>query len=400
METAAARGSRRRTPPSGALSAVLPLDSSTGRPSARLGRRSSSSRSRRRSSESTTELLNFAPTFVYVIFWLGVPLLSILFGNVWRALSPWRASRTRPCGSSSAEAERRSPVLQWSGPLGAVSSGRRALRVRRARAHEPAAGLPAHARDRDGALLVLGACGHGGLRPRRLVARRRRIRRRVPAPLAHRSVRRSGRSRRRALALHRARRRRAGPRDAGLRRRDARLHELRRLLAHDHVEQPHRRHPSGLGRIGSAHGRSRDDARERRGADAIRRGGDAHVPRRGLGGSRSDPIATITRPGLRPPAGADRRRVHGRALLLVVRHPGSVHHPARVRSLRPRLGSLRDGRLGAESRRSSRRTRSGTSRSGRSSSAMSRVSRSRTIARWRSSRIGAPLCARSIRCSR
>ena len=40
---------------------------------------------------TTVELLNFAPTFVYVVFWLGVPLLSVLFGNVWRALGPWRA---------------------------------------------------------------------------------------------------------------------------------------------------------------------------------------------------------------------------------------------------------------------------------------------------------------------
>lgn len=36
-------------------------------------------------------LENFAPTFVYVIFWLGMPLLSVLLGNVWRVLSPWRA---------------------------------------------------------------------------------------------------------------------------------------------------------------------------------------------------------------------------------------------------------------------------------------------------------------------
>ena len=36
-------------------------------------------------------LENLAPTWVYVIFWLGLPLLSLLFGNVWRALSPWRA---------------------------------------------------------------------------------------------------------------------------------------------------------------------------------------------------------------------------------------------------------------------------------------------------------------------
>lgn len=40
---------------------------------------------------TTTELLNFAPTFVYVIFWLGLPLLSVVLGDVWRVLSPWRA---------------------------------------------------------------------------------------------------------------------------------------------------------------------------------------------------------------------------------------------------------------------------------------------------------------------
>lgn len=34
---------------------------------------------------------NLAPTWVYVIFWLGVPALSVVFGYVWRGLSPWRA---------------------------------------------------------------------------------------------------------------------------------------------------------------------------------------------------------------------------------------------------------------------------------------------------------------------
>jgi hypothetical protein len=40
---------------------------------------------------TTVALENFAPTFIYVAFWLGVPVLSVLFGNVWSALSPWRA---------------------------------------------------------------------------------------------------------------------------------------------------------------------------------------------------------------------------------------------------------------------------------------------------------------------
>ena len=34
---------------------------------------------------------NFAPTFVYVIFWLGIVAASVLFGNVYRAFNPWRA---------------------------------------------------------------------------------------------------------------------------------------------------------------------------------------------------------------------------------------------------------------------------------------------------------------------
>jgi hypothetical protein len=34
---------------------------------------------------------NLAPTFVYVVFWIGMPLLSALVGDVWRWVSPWRA---------------------------------------------------------------------------------------------------------------------------------------------------------------------------------------------------------------------------------------------------------------------------------------------------------------------
>ena len=34
---------------------------------------------------------NFTPTFVYVIFWLGLVPVSVLFGDVFRAFNPWRA---------------------------------------------------------------------------------------------------------------------------------------------------------------------------------------------------------------------------------------------------------------------------------------------------------------------
>ncbi len=33
---------------------------------------------------------NFSVTFIYVIFWVGLPVASVLFGDVFRALSPWR----------------------------------------------------------------------------------------------------------------------------------------------------------------------------------------------------------------------------------------------------------------------------------------------------------------------
>jgi hypothetical protein len=38
-----------------------------------------------------TPAANVAPTFVYVIFWNGLVLVSVLFGDVFRAFNPWRA---------------------------------------------------------------------------------------------------------------------------------------------------------------------------------------------------------------------------------------------------------------------------------------------------------------------
>jgi hypothetical protein len=67
---------------------------------------------------TTVELLNFAPTFVYVIFWLGVPLLSILFGNVWSSLSPWRAIADFAVWLLELGGREARPVLEWTGRMG------------------------------------------------------------------------------------------------------------------------------------------------------------------------------------------------------------------------------------------------------------------------------------------
>jgi hypothetical protein len=39
----------------------------------------------------TAYTANFDPTFIFVIFWVGVPVSSILLGNWFSAFSPWRA---------------------------------------------------------------------------------------------------------------------------------------------------------------------------------------------------------------------------------------------------------------------------------------------------------------------
>jgi hypothetical protein len=36
--------------------------------------------------------VNFTPTFVYVYFWIFMPIAVVLFGNVWSVISPWRAA--------------------------------------------------------------------------------------------------------------------------------------------------------------------------------------------------------------------------------------------------------------------------------------------------------------------
>jgi hypothetical protein len=67
---------------------------------------------------TTIELLNFAPTFIYVIFWLGIPLLSILFGNVWSVLSPWRAIADFAVWLLELGGREARPVLEWTGRMG------------------------------------------------------------------------------------------------------------------------------------------------------------------------------------------------------------------------------------------------------------------------------------------
>jgi hypothetical protein len=63
---------------------------------------------------------NFSVTFIYVIFWIGVPVLSVLFGDVFAALNPWRtcARLCRGALDLMRGDARAAPPLRYPGRLG------------------------------------------------------------------------------------------------------------------------------------------------------------------------------------------------------------------------------------------------------------------------------------------
>ncbi|HXD54403.1 MAG TPA: fenitrothion hydrolase [Solirubrobacteraceae bacterium] len=68
---------------------------------------------------------NLSVTFVYVIFWVGTPVLSVLLGDVFAALSPWRSfARLLRWAARTARGGRELPVLgypRWLGMWPAVA---------------------------------------------------------------------------------------------------------------------------------------------------------------------------------------------------------------------------------------------------------------------------------------
>ena len=63
--------------------------------------------------------LNFAVTFVFVTFWLGMVVLSILLGDVFRAFNPWRAiARTAGAVFRLIAGQPHSPPLRYPERLG------------------------------------------------------------------------------------------------------------------------------------------------------------------------------------------------------------------------------------------------------------------------------------------
>ena len=75
-------------------------------------------------------ILNIAPTFIYVVFWVGMAVAVVLFGNVWTVLDPWRAVAEwcRPRGERARHRPLAAPV---SGRARRLAGDRAAVRVRR-----------------------------------------------------------------------------------------------------------------------------------------------------------------------------------------------------------------------------------------------------------------------------
>ncbi len=63
---------------------------------------------------------NFSVTFIYVIFWVGMPVASVLFGDVFRAFNPWRtvARALWLVGRAVAPGRLSAPVLRYPRWLG------------------------------------------------------------------------------------------------------------------------------------------------------------------------------------------------------------------------------------------------------------------------------------------
>lgn len=61
---------------------------------------------------------NLAPYFVYIVFWLGGVLVSVLFGNVWAVLNPWRGVADGVAWASSRLGVRYVPPFTYSPRVG------------------------------------------------------------------------------------------------------------------------------------------------------------------------------------------------------------------------------------------------------------------------------------------
>jgi hypothetical protein len=65
---------------------------------------------------------NLAPTFIYIVFWVGMVVATIVLGNVWSVLDPWRAAANAVawCARAAGWSRETRPYPEWLGLWPAV----------------------------------------------------------------------------------------------------------------------------------------------------------------------------------------------------------------------------------------------------------------------------------------
>ena len=111
---------------------------------------------------------NFSVTFIYVIFWIGMPIASVLLGDVFAVLSPWRscARAIRWARRAPGAEGLRAPAAALPGAARAVAGRGPARRLRLARARLRRTRQPVDARGAVARLLPGDARRHARLRGR------------------------------------------------------------------------------------------------------------------------------------------------------------------------------------------------------------------------------------------
>jgi predicted outer membrane lipoprotein len=69
---------------------------------------------------SKTDTANLAPTVIYILLWVGVPILSVLLGDVFRAFNPWRAVALAVRAVGGGRGWQTRPYPEWLGRWPAV----------------------------------------------------------------------------------------------------------------------------------------------------------------------------------------------------------------------------------------------------------------------------------------
>ena len=122
-------------------------------------------------------LMNFAPTMVWIIWWVGLSLIVACVGNIWPALDPWRTLYDVLDRFARRMGATRGLTLGWRYPaaLGTWPAACTAIGAQLVRSRVSASRSPVPARLRGASVVGRHVAGYGVFRRRHLAAQRRRL---------------------------------------------------------------------------------------------------------------------------------------------------------------------------------------------------------------------------------